>query len=110
MLVVSPMNSTVVNVSWSGIQCFSGSEAVTQYLVQYQSTCDGGVQNVTTSGTVQTVSGLTPNCVYTFRVAAVGAGQKMGPFSNPVSASLPGECRRYITAKCSNECFDYNTD
>ena len=93
MLVVSPMNSTVVNVSWSEVQCFNGSESVTHYLVQYQSLCGGVVQNVTTSGTVQTVSGLRPNCVYTFQVAAVGAGKKMGPFSSPVNASLPGECR-----------------
>ena len=64
--------------------------------MQYQSSCGGVVQNVTTSGTVQTVSRLKPNCVYTFRVAAVGAGNKIGSFSNPVNASLPGECRRYI--------------
>ena len=31
--------------------------------------------------------------MYTFQVAAVGAGEKMGPFSNPVNVSLPGECR-----------------
>ena len=93
MLVVSPINSTVVNVSWSEVQCFNGSEAVTHYIVQYQSICDGVVQSVMTSGTVQTVSGLRPNCAYTFRVAAVGAGQKIGSFSNPINASLPGECR-----------------
>ena len=93
LLVVSPMNSTVVNVSWSEIQCFNGSGAVAHYIVQYQSLYDGAVQNVTTSGLVQTVSGLEPNCVYTFQVAAVGAGDIMGPFSNPVNVSLPGECR-----------------
>ena len=92
LLVVFPMNS-VINVSWSEIQCLNGSETVTHYLVQYQSLCGGVVQNVTTNGTVQTVSGLTQNCVYTFQVAAVGAGEKMGPFSNPVNVSLPGECR-----------------
>ena len=94
MLVVTPVNSTVVNVSWSEIQCLNGSEAVTHYLVQYQSLLDGVVKNVTTNGTDQVVSDLIPNYVYTFRVAAVGAGQKMGAFSNPVNASLPGECRR----------------
>ena len=97
VVIATPVNSSTVTVSWSEIQCFNGSGAVTHYLVQYQSLCDGVVQNVTTSGTVQTVSGLTPNCVYTFRVAAVGAGEKAGPFSNPVNASLPGECR---TADC----------
>ena len=66
------------------------------YLVQYQSLCDGAVQNVTTYGTVQKVSGLTPACVYTFRVAAVGVSQKIGPFSTPVNTSLPGASRRYI--------------
>ena len=96
MLVVTPVNSSVVNVSWSEIQCLNGSEAVTHYLVQYQSLPDGAVQNVTTSGTVQVVSDLIPNYVYTFQVAAVGAGKKIGPFSNPVNVSLPGECRRYI--------------
>ena len=95
LLVVTPMNSTVINISWSEIQCLNESGAVAHYIVQYQSLCDGAVQNVTTGGTVQTVSGLTPNCVYTFRVAAVGAGEKIGPFSNPVNVSLPGECRRY---------------
>ena len=91
LLVVTPVNSTGINVSWSEIQCLNGSEAVTHYLVQYQSLCDGVVQNVATSSTVQTVSGLRPNCTYTFRVAAVGAGQKIGSFSNHINASLPGE-------------------
>ena len=49
------------------------------------------MENVTTDGLVQVVSGLTPNTVYTFRVAAVGASQKIGPFSNPVNTSLPGQ-------------------
>ena len=94
MLVVSPVNSTNVNISWSEIQCLNGSEAVTHYLVQYQSLPDGVMKNVTTNGTDHVVSGLTPNYVYMFRVAAVGASQKIGSFSNPVNASLPGECRR----------------
>ena len=92
LLVVTPVNSTAINVSWSDIQCLNGSEAVTHYIVQYQSLCGGVVQNITTNGTVQTVSGLIPNCVYTFRVAAIGSGEKTGPFSNPINASLPGEC------------------
>ena len=103
LLVDIPVNSTVVNVSWSEVQCFNGSETVSHYLVQYWSICNSAVKNVTTNGLVQTVSGLTPNCVYTFRVAAVGVSQKIGRFSSPVNTSLPGECRR-----CSNECFDYN--
>ena len=90
--MVTPVNSTTVNISWSEVQCFNGSGAVTHYLVQYQSICGGGaVQNVTTSGTIQTVSGLIPNYVYTFRVAAVGANQKIGPFSNPANTVVPGE-------------------
>ena len=91
MVVVTPVNSTTVNVSWSVVQCFNGSGAVTHYLVQYWSICGGAVQNVTTSGTVQNVSGLIPNYVYTLRVAAVGMNQKIGPFSNPVSTIPPGE-------------------
>ena len=91
MLVISPVNSTVVNVSWSAVQCLNGIEAVTHYLVQYQSLFGGAVQNVTTNGTDQVVSDLTPNYVYTFQVAAVGTSQKIGPFSNPVNTSLPGE-------------------
>ena len=95
--MVIPVNSTaVVNVSWSEVQCFNGSKAVSHYLVQYQSLCGGAVQSVTTNGTVQNVSGLIPNCVYTFRVAAVGVSQKIGRFSSPVNTSLPGECRRQI--------------
>ena len=82
---------------------FSASMEVKQlpmhYLVQYQSSCGGAVQNVTTSGTVhgliQNVSGLTPNCVYSFRVAAVGASQMIWPFSKLANVYLPGECRRY---------------
>ena len=91
MVTVTPVNSTTVNVSWSEVQCFSGSETVTHYLVQYWSICGGAVQNVTTSGIVQTFSGLIPNYVYTLRVAAVGTNQKIGPFSNPVSTIPPGE-------------------
>ena len=91
-MTVTPVNSTTVNVSWSEVQCFNGSEAVTHYLVQYQSVCGGAVQNVTTSGLVQSISGLTPNvAVYTFQVAAVGANQEIGPFSNPANVSLHGE-------------------
>ena len=92
--MVTPVNSTTVNVSWSEVLCLNRSEAVTHYLVQYWSILDSTVQNVTTSGLVQTVSGLTPNYVYTFQVAAVAASQNIGPFSNPVNASLLGECRR----------------
>ena len=92
LVVVTAVNSTSVVLSWSEVQCFSGSGAVTHYLVQYHSSCCGGgtVQNVTTDGLVQVISGLTPNTVYTFRVAAVGAGQNIGPFSNPTNTSLPG--------------------
>ena len=91
-MTVTPVNSTTVTVSWSEVHCFNGSGAVTHYLVQYQSMCDGAMQNVTTRGTIQTVSGLAPNTtVYTFRVAAVGASQKIGPFSNPTNTSRHGE-------------------
>ena len=97
-MVVTPVNSTTVTVSWSEVQCFNGSETVTHYLVQYQSLCGGVVQNVTTGGLVQTVSGLALNvAVYTFQVAAVGSGQKMGPLSNPVNASLHGMWSRTHT-------------
>ena len=93
LVAVTAVNSTSVVLSWSEVQCFSGSGAVTHYLVQYHSSCCGGgtVQNVTTDGLVQVISGLTPNTVYTFRVAAVGAGQTIGPFSNPTNTSLPGQ-------------------
>ena len=86
LVVVTPVDSTTVNVSWSEVQCFSGSGAVTRYFVQYWSICGGAVRNVTTSGIIQTFSGLRPNYVYTFRVAALGAGQKIGSFSNPVNS------------------------
>ena len=91
---VSPVNPTTVTVSWSEVHCFNGSGAVTHYVVQYRSLCGGAVKNVTTSGLVQNISGLTPNCVYTFRVAAVGVSQKIGPFSSPANVSTPSECRR----------------
>ena len=68
-MTLTPVNSTTVVLSWSEVQCFSGSGAITHYLVQYQSSCCGGtVENVTTDGFVQVVSGLTPNTMYTFRV------------------------------------------
>ena len=73
MMVVSPANSINVNVSWSEVQSFNGSEAVSHYLVQYWSICGGVVQNVTTGGLIQTFSGLIPNYMYTFQVAVVGA-------------------------------------
>ena len=90
MMVITPVNSTTVNVSWSEVQCFNGSETVTHYLVQYQSLCGGAVQNVTTSGLIQNVSGLTLNCVYTFQVAAVDASQRIGLFSKLAKVYLPG--------------------
>ena len=91
LVTLTPVNSTTVVLSWSEVYCFNGSGAITHYLVQYQSSCcSGTVENVTTDGLVQVVSGLTPNTVYTFRVAAVGGSQKIGPFSNPANASLPG--------------------
>ena len=96
-MTITPVNSTTVTVSWSEVQCFNGSGAVTHYLVQYHSMCGGTVQNVTTSGTVHeaTVSGLTPNAsLYTFQVAAVN-NQTIGPFSNLVdlatSAGMRGD-------------------
>ena len=93
-MIAVPVNSTTVTVSWSEVQCLNGSETVIHYTVQYQSMCGGAVQNVTTSGLVQNVSGLTPNCVYTFQVAAVGASQRIGPFSKLANVFLPGECRK----------------
>ena len=110
LVTVALVSSTTVNVSWNEVQCFNRSGAVTHYLVQYWSICGGVVQNVTTGGLMQTFSGLIPNYVYTFQVAAVGASQKIGSFSNPVntvphcanqpgSSSIPslatGEYRRY---------------
>ena len=90
LVVVSPVNSTTVTVSWSEVQCFNGSGAVTHYLVQYHSMFGGAVQNVTTDGIAQTISGLTPNiAVYTFRVAAVATNQMIGPFSNPATSGKP---------------------
>ena len=89
---VTPVNSTTVNVSWSEVQCFNGSGTVTHYIVQYRSMCGGAVLTVETGDLVQTFSGLTPNvALYSFRVAAVGASQKIGPFSNPANLSLHGE-------------------
>ena len=97
LVAVTPVNSTTVTVSWSEVQCFNGSGAVTHYLVQYQSMCSGAVQNVTTNDTIQTISGLAPNvAVYTFRVAAVGASQKIGPFSIPANITLHGEVKSTI--------------
>ena len=97
-MMVSPVNSTTVTVSWSEVRCFNGSKAVSHYLVQYQSLCGGAVQNVTTNSLVQNVSGLALNvAVYTFRVAAVEASQKMGPLSKPVNTSLRGMWRRVIS-------------
>ena len=90
-VMVTPVNSTSVTVSWSEVQCFNGSEVVSHYLVQYQSLCGGAIQNVTTSATVQTVSGLEPNCVYIFQVAAVGVSSKIGRFGSPVNISLSCE-------------------
>ena len=110
LVSVTPVNSTTVTVSWSEVQCFNGSGAVTHYLVQYQSMCSGPVQNVKTSSTVETVSGLVPNAaMYTFQVAAVGASQKIGPFSNPANMTLHGEVS--IGHKCNDDimiqdCFD----
>ena len=95
LVMVSPVNSTTVTVSWSEVQCFNGSEAVTHYLVQYQSMCGGAVQNVTTNGLVQAVnvSGLTLNTEYTFQVAAADVNRP-GPFSD--SIRLGGIWRFYL--------------
>ena len=84
-MVITPVNSTTVTVTWREVHCFYGNETVTHYLVQYQSLCGGAVQNITTSSLMQTVSGLIPIYMYSFRVAAVGAGKKIGPFSSPVN-------------------------
>ena len=90
LVVVSPVNSTTVTVSWSEVQCFNGSGTVTHYLVQYHSMFGGAVQNVTTDGIAQTISGLTPNiAVYTFRVAAVATNRMIGPFRNPATSGKP---------------------
>ena len=85
LVMITPMNSTTVSVSWSEVQCFNGSGAVNHYLVQYRSSCGGVVQSVTTSDTMWTFSSWIPNYVYTFQVAAVGVSQKIGPFGNPAN-------------------------
>ena len=101
VVTVTPVNLTTVTVSWSEVQSFNGSGTVPHYLVQYWSICSGVVQNVTTSGTFQNVSGLEPNiAVYTFQVAAVWSGQKMELLSNPVNTSLHahGMWRRLLSS------------
>ena len=45
LVTVTPVNCTTVAVSWSEVQCFNGSGAVTHYLVQYQSMHGRAVQN-----------------------------------------------------------------
>jgi len=93
LVVISRVNSTTVTVSWSEVQCFNGSGAVTHYLVQYQSMFGGVIRNITMDGIVQTVSGLTPNAtVYTFQVAAIGIDQMVGPFSDTANVSALGKC------------------
>ena len=95
LVQVSPLNSTTVSVSWNEVRCFNGSGTVTHYLVQYHSICSGSVHNVTTDGTVQNISGLTPNnAVYTFQVVVVGTNQMIGPFSNPANISVSGKCSK----------------
>jgi len=92
LVVISRVNSTTVTVSWSEVQCFNGSGAVTHYLVQYQSMFGGIICNITMDGIVQTVSGLTPNATtYSFEVAAIGVNQMIGSFSNPVNVSALGK-------------------
>ena len=94
LMAVHPVNSTTVTVSWSEVQCFNGSGAVTHYLVQYQSMCGGAVQNVTTNGLVQTVniSSLTPNSGYTFKVAAVNVSLNgTWLFSEPITLEGTGK-------------------
>jgi len=59
--------------------------------------CGGTVQNVTTDGIVQNISGLIPNVgVYTFRVAAVRTNRMIifGPFSIPANTSVSGKCSK----------------
>ena len=83
-MTVTSVNSTTVIVSWSEVQCFNGSGAVTHYLVQCRSVYDGAIRNVTTNSSEQEmiVSGLSSSfALWTFRVAAV-YNQNVGPFSN----------------------------
>ena len=101
-MAVTPVNSTTVTISWSEVQCFNGSGAVTHYLVQYQSMRGGAVQNVTTSAPFHetTISRLTPNAsLYTFRVAAVHI-QHVGSFSHLVdlatSVGMEGDFEKHI--------------
>ena len=84
LVAVTPVNSTTVTVSWSEVQCFNGSGAVTHYLVQYHSMCGGSVRNVTTSGTIRTISGLTLSIEYIFQVAVIDVNGT-GPFSQAVT-------------------------
>lgn len=82
-MVVTVINPTTVTVSWSDVQCFNGSGAVSHYLVQCRSIYDGAIRTVATNSSEQEtiVSGLSPNfALWTFRVAAV-YNQSIGPFS-----------------------------
>ena len=89
LVMVTSVNSTTVIVSWSEVQCFNGSGAVTHYLVQCRYIHDGAIRNVTTNSSEQEmiVSGLSLNfALWTFRVAAV-YNQSVGPFSNFFSST-----------------------
>ena len=83
-VAVTSVNSSSIKVSWGDVLCDQRNGEITGYQVNYTSTSDDGIVNVTGNQTSVTLNGLQPYTDYSVSVAAMTVNGT-GPFSTPVT-------------------------
>ena len=82
--MITTVNPASLMVSWQLPPVIDHNGPLTGHMIQYTRVGSSDIMNdVVTSGTTHTISGLVAYSNYSIRVAAVN-DQGTGPFSNPV--------------------------
>ena len=100
----SSSNLTSITIQWDAVECIDQNSDITGYMVMF----DGRMMNVTSEARQFTASGLFPNTMYTFQVAAVSMSDT-GPYSNiTASTTLPQSISCIVQSGKVNNCILYN--
>lgn len=96
--VLSSISSRSIGLAWDRIECSESNGIVFYYIADIQRQSEARSPAVTMDQNF-TAAGLTPNTVYTFRVAGVNINGT-GPFSDAITI---------LTAEDSKTCFNFLT-
>ena len=78
--------SNSITITWNVVECTEQNGPITDYIVQYVTSCDDLQTENTGSVSIYHISNLTANTEYIIQVAAVNQNGT-GPFSQPIRAA-----------------------